>query len=285
LARLSERGVTTRASASPVAVISGGSSGIGLEVARILRQRGHHLHLLARDTARLECARVDLASAGSNDISLHALDVADAAACAAVVASIMAQRGRIDWLVTSAGMVEPGLFLDQPPEAHHRQMAVNYFGTLNLVHPVAGSMAAGGGGCITLLGSAVSFGAVIGLGSYSASKFAISGLAETLHLELAGCGIRVSLACPPDTDTPQLARERAERPEVTNIIADGGGVMSAADVARAVVEGTLAGRFLIAPGRLMDLYSRFHSLFGPLLRWRQKRIMAKWQSRSRSAAR
>jgi 3-dehydrosphinganine reductase len=267
----------TQQGARPVAVVSGGSSGIGLEVARLLRGRGYALHLLARDPVRLAAAQdalmAGLSPADTPRPILHALDVADEEACARVCADILAQSGRVDWLVTCAGTVTPGLFLDLPLAVHRQQMTTNYFGTLNLVLPMARHMASRASGRITLVASAVNFGAVAGLSGYTPGKDAVFGLGETLHIELAALGVHVSVAAPSDTDTPQLARERAERPAITNRIAAGGGEMSAPAVARAIVEGTEAGRFLIAPGHLMRLYSVFFSLIAPVLRWRQKRIL------------
>jgi 3-dehydrosphinganine reductase len=254
-----------------VAVISGGSSGIGLAVARELGALGYSLHLIARDPVRLEAARQSLSPAR---VTIHAADVADEPIAAGAIADVLAQEGRIDWLVTSAGMAEPGLFLDQDIEITRHHMEVNFLGTANLVHPVAKIMADQGGGRITLISSALAFGGVVGYAAYGPSKFAVRGLAETLVVELAPLGISVSVAYPPDTETPQLQREATLRPEATRRIAAEGGVMSAEAVARNIVTGALKGRFVLAPGMLMQAFGWFHSLIAPALRARQAKIMA-----------
>lgn len=264
---------------APVAVISGGSSGIGLALARELAARGYRLHLLARDPEKLETARQSLTGAV---VGLHALDVADEAAAEAAVVAVMQQVGRIDWLITSAGIADPALFLNEDAGSAHRHMAVNYFGTLNLVRPVARIMKQQGAGRITLLSSAIAFGGIVGYAAYAPSKFAVRGLGEVLEGELSPFGIHVSVACPPDTDTPQLAHEAALRPEATRRLAAGGGLLSAEDVARDIVVGALKGRFLLAPGLLMRAFALFHSLIAPILRRRQRRIVAAVLEKERS---
>lgn len=255
----------------PVAVISGGSSGIGLEIARALKAQGYWLHLIARDPLRLEQARAAL---GPEGVAVHALDVAEEAGCAQVIETVLAQHGRIDWLVCSAGIAEPGFFLDLPAASHRRQMEVNYFGTLNLVHPVARAMRAAGTGRITLISSAVAFGGIVGYSAYTPGKFAVHALGETLAIELQPYGIAVSVAFPPDTDTPQLAAESLLRPEATRRIAQGGGVLPAAVVAQSIVQGAQKGHFMLVPSPLMRAYGWFHSLISPVLRLRQARILA-----------
>ncbi|MCA0405027.1 MAG: SDR family oxidoreductase [Proteobacteria bacterium] len=258
---------------APVALISGGSSGIGLEVARLLRQRGFDLHLAARDEARLRLAHDDLASGGGGAIALHTLDVSDSSACARLVEDILRDKGRIDWLVTSAGMVEPGMALDQDLDVFRRHMDTNYFGTLHLVHPVARAMASAGRGRIMLISSAAAFTGIVGYAAYCPSKAAVKALGEALHVELAPKGVSVSIAFPPDTDTPQLAAEQATKPEVTKRITAGGGVLSARQVAKALVVGAEAGRLVLAPGMLMQLFAWAHSLYAPFFIKRQKQIL------------
>ena len=128
-----------------VAVISGGSSGIGLECARILCLRGYQVTLLARDEARLESARRSLHERTGQAVTIRSLDVVNAQDSEQAIEEI----GPIDWLITSAGMVEPGLFNSLGLDSHRRQMETNYFGTLNLVAPVTRIMTRNGGGKIT----------------------------------------------------------------------------------------------------------------------------------------
>jgi 3-dehydrosphinganine reductase len=265
--------VTGTASGAPVAVISGGSSGIGLAIAHLLGAKGYRLCLLARDPSKLERARSDLAGSAPAGVEIFPLDVADEAACFRTMAAIAERLGPISWLVTSAGIAEPGLFIKMPSEQHRRQMEVNYFGTLNLVRPAVEAMRLAGKGRITLISSAAAFVGIAGYSAYAPGKSALKALAETLYVELASHGIEVSAAFPPDTDTPQLAAEQAMKPEITKRISAGGGVMSAEAVARSIVAGALAGRFMLTPGPLITAFGLFHSLYAPFFRRKQRRIL------------
>jgi 3-dehydrosphinganine reductase len=258
-----------------VAVISGGSSGIGLAIAHELAARGYALWLLARRPEMLRAARAELAGRFP-DIPVETLpiDVCDATACEGAIARILEVSGQIDWLVTSAGMVEPGMFLEQSIASHRRQMETNHFGTLHLVRPVAEAMRAQGDGRITLISSAAAFAGIAGYSGYVASKSAVRALGETLQVELAGHGIAVGVAFPPDTDTPQYHAEQATKPEITKAISSGGGVLSAEAVARTIVRHGERGRFLLTPSPLMTAFGWFHSLYAPLFRYQQRRKMA-----------
>lgn len=267
------------------AVITGGSSGIGLAVALRLAGRGHPVALIARRPAMLDAAAATIrAAVPQATVSTHPLDVSDAEALAAAVAAVVAAHGPIAWLVASAGIVEPGLFVDLPLEAHRRQMETNHFGTLAAVRAVLPSMRAAAAGRIVLVASGAALFGIWGQSAYAASKFAVRGLAEVLRLELGEMGISVTLALPPDTDTPQLAAERAVRPAATEAIAAGGGVRSADDVAAAILAGADRGRFLVAPGAMLGFLARFHAPIAPLLRLWQRRIVRAIERRGRRSA-
>lgn len=256
-----------------VAVISGGSSGIGLACARILLTRGYHVVLLARDHARLCEAKRDLEGAHPTGVAILSVDVTDAAATQRAIAQISQQFQRIDWLITSAGIVDPGPFCELELSSHRQQMETNYFGSLHLIHAAVPVMRQHGGGRVTLVSSGAAFIGIAGYSGYAPSKFAVRALAEILRLELARDKIAVSVAFPPDTDTPQLAEEKRKRPLVTQAIAAEGGVMAASDVARVMILQAEGGAFVLAPSRMMGLLARFHGVYKPVLAWKQRRIL------------
>ncbi|MCA0400793.1 MAG: SDR family oxidoreductase [Proteobacteria bacterium] len=265
----------------PVAVISGGSSGIGLEIARQLAARGYRLLLVARDESRLAAAATSIGAPSC--VMTCALDVADEAACAQVIARAVRELGRLDWLITSAGIAEPGAFTELDSAAHRRQMEINYFGSLNLVRPAAAFMADRGGGRITLVSSAAAFVGIAGYSAYAPGKFAVRGLGEALRAELLGAGITVSVAFPPDTNTPQYAQEQATKPDFTKRITAGGGVLNAQTVARSIIAGAEAGRFMLTPGWLMSLYGWAHSLYAPFFLRKQSRIVVQCMREKKTA--
>ena len=257
----------------PVAVVSGGSSGIGLECARQLCTRGYRVTILARDVVRLESARTSILASTGQTVAIRRLDVGDAQGCGQAIAEITREHGGIDWLITSAGIVEPGLFENLTLESHRRQMETNYFGTLNLVAPTARIMSGCGGGRITLIASGAAFIGIAGYSAYAPSKFAVRALGEVLRVELAPQGISVSVAFPPDTDTPQLAEEILLRPEVTRRIAEGGGRLSAQHVAERLVADAQAGHFMLTPSLRMAAFGWLHSLHAAYFRKKQERLM------------
>jgi 3-dehydrosphinganine reductase len=170
-------------------------------------------------------------------------------------------------------MVHPGHFSDLPVEVFERTMSVNYFGTLYAVRAVLPSMREQRSGHIVLISSGAALLGIYGYTAYSASKFAMRGLAESLRAELRPLHIAVSIAYPPDTDTPQLAEENRLKPHATRQITSGGGLMQAEAVAQAIVRGIERRAFIIAPGLEMTLLARLHSLLAPLLNWHFDRIV------------
>lgn len=257
------------------ALVTGGSSGIGLAVALALRARGLDVVILARDPARLAAAQAQLAAAPcacasgepSRDIEAHAVDVGDRAALRALAQALLARRGAPEWLVTSAGVAHPDHFDVLQDAQYDEAMRINYFGTLDAVRAFAPAMAQARRGHVVLLSSAAGLVGIWGYAAYAPSKFAVRGLAEVLRAELRPRGVSVHVVCPPDVDTPQLAQENRTKPAQTRAIGEGGGLLDAATVAQAVVQGVMRGRFMIAPGAQATALAWLHSLIAPVLRW------------------
>lgn len=252
----------------PHALISGGSSGIGLALARLLAGEGFDIAILARGRERLEQARSELLAARKQDrqrVMALTADVADAIALCRAVEDAVGAFGAPDLLVASAGIVIPETFAKLPEEAFRRTMDVNFFGTVELVRACLPSMRASCKGQIVLVSSGAGLIGLYGYSAYAPSKFAVRGFGEVLRSELKPEGISVSVVFPPDTDTPQLREELRVRPAITSKLAGGAKVMSAEDVARAIWEGTRRGRFVIAPGFEMKMLARFAGLLSPLL--------------------
>ncbi|WP_375686993.1 SDR family oxidoreductase [Pseudooceanicola sp. LIPI14-2-Ac024] len=256
--------------------ISGGSSGIGLEIARLLAAQGRVVVLMARDAARLEAAAADILDTveGARVLCLP-LDVSDRAAVAEVTAQAVAAHGAPEIVVASAGIAEPGEFLDQSLDSHDAQMAVNYNGTLYLLHAAAPLMRDAGGGQMGLIASGAAFFGIYGYAAYAPSKFAVRALAEVLRVELAPHKISVTLCYPPDVDTPQLEAEMRTKPEATRIISEGGGLWQPDEVARRMVTAMAKGTFAVTPGWQMWLLNWAAPLLRPALRWHQAGVIRK----------
>lgn len=260
----------------PVAFVTGGSSGIGLAVARKLAAKGYDLALFARGDARLEAAREAIQSqVATCRVEILPVDVSDRPALESAVAEAIDRLGAPSMAIASAGIAEPGLFSAQSAELHERHMAINYFGAQTFLRALIEPMANAGGGKVAMIASGAAFFGIYGYSAYAPSKFALRALAEVLRIELAPRGISVTLCYPPDTDTPQLEAENRTKPPATRAITEGGGLWRAEDVADRLLRGMERGTFAVAPGWQMKLLLWGSSLLAPALRWHQGRIVRK----------
>ena len=233
------------------AVVTGGSSGIGLATARALAERGARLTLLARRPGPLDDAVADLAEHGA-DAAAVPVDVADRDAVRAVMAGVASERGPVDVLVTSAGVARPGYFEELGDDVFREMMEVDYFGTLWPIRAVVPSMVERGTGSIVGISSGAGLVGVFGYTAYGAAKFAVRGLLEALRAEMAPHGVHVACCFPPDVDTPQLAAEEPYKPAETRALSGTFAPLQPERVAECVVAGIEARRFLLVP----DLGSR-----------------------------
>jgi 3-dehydrosphinganine reductase len=233
------------------ALVTGGSSGIGLAIATALSRLGCHVHIAARRADVLDRARRAIEAErlhATQQIRAYSHDVASCSDVAALFDALRAQHAEPAIVVNSAGVTWPGHFEDIPVEAFERVMRVNYLGTVHVLKEAVPGMKARGGGHILNIGSVAALVGVFGLSAYSASKFAVRGLTACLRSELKPHGIAVSLLCPPNTDTPMLAEEAITTPDETAALAATSGVMTAGQVAQAALRGMRRGRAVIVPG-------------------------------------
>ena len=254
--------------ASRLALITGGSRGIGLEVAKKLVAAGWDVWILARDPDRLGSARAAIVGAcasGRQRVGCLEADVADAAGVAATVAAFLAAVGTPDLLVNSAGVAHPGLFQELDARIFRWMMDVNYFGTVNVTRAVVPAMIARGSGHVVNISSIAGFLGVYGYSAYGASKFAVTGFSDVLRAELKPLGIDVSVVFPPDTKTEQLAYETPFKPAVTKALSGSSGVMEPERVADAIVRGVARKRYIITPGSEGRILYHVHNLLGKLL--------------------
>lgn len=221
------------------AVVTGGSSGIGLAVARELARRGAKLHLIARDPEKLQAARRLLEQ--ETQVEVHTADVADEHAVTTVIQSIGDASG-IDLLIVSAGIMRVGRFAEMEPAQFEESLAVNYRGALHTVR-AAWPYLIQARGRLGLVSSVAGYTGVYGYTAYAPAKFALAGLAECLRMEARPHGIGVTVVYPPDTDTPLLAYEREHAPPETRAVTAGARTLSPEAVAQAFVRGLLKGKF------------------------------------------
>lgn len=180
------------------AVLSGAGSGIGRALAVALAARGHSLVLLGRRRDRLV---ETLARAGAPG-SVHACDVRDAAAVAAVAEQALAKWGPPELLVPAAGVASIGSCGELAPEDLQAMLSTNVGGSFHLFQSFVPAMVEAGRGRIVPILSQAARRTFPGWGGYCASKWALLGLVETLRQELAGTGVKITALFPGATDTP-----------------------------------------------------------------------------------
>lgn len=241
-------------------LVTGGSSGIGLAIARNLARAGCHIHIaarrrdaLAQAIAALEGVRTD----ASQQFSAHSCDISVRAEVASLFSLLRANGQTPSIVVNSAGVSLGGYFQQIPMEDFERVMQVNYFGTLYVLKETVPDMLAAKEGCILNISSVAGLLGVFGFSAYCASKFAVCGLTQTLRSELKPHGIQVALLCPPDTDTPML-RAEADNPPETKALSKTSGVLTADQVAQAAIRGLRRRKAIIVPGMEGKLVTTAH---------------------------
>jgi len=263
------------------AIVTGGSSGIGKAISLQLAANGSNVSIVARDAERLKSAQVEIEGACESDdqiVLVVSADVSDRIQAEQAISTAIEQLGPPDLLVTSAGIARPGYFQEIPTEVFERTMAVNYFGTLYCIRAVLPAMEEQKKGDICLISSGAGLIGIYGYSAYCPSKFAVRGLAETLRAELKPVGIRVAIAYPPDTDTPQLAEENKTKPPATKEITATAKMWRPDKVARVILNGLEKGRYEISPGTETSILTRFHSLLSPLLNQYFDRLIARHET-------
>lgn len=224
--------------------ITGGSSGIGLELALHAASEGAQVSILARSLKKLEEAKQSIKLATGVDVATYSADVRDFEA----VKSAIDQAGPIDILICNQGVFVAQELENSSVEELKFMIDINLMGTFHLIKAALPGMknrAGRGPGSISIMSSQAGQVGIYGYTAYSASKFGLRGMAEALQQEVIGYDIHVSLIFPPDTDTPGLAEENKRKPELTSIIAASSGSMKADEVAKTSLIGIKSGSFFV----------------------------------------
>jgi NAD(P)-dependent dehydrogenase (short-subunit alcohol dehydrogenase family) len=180
------------------ALITGGSSGIGLAIAQALRDDGYALTLVSRRREKIEAAAAELGALAV------AADVSTEEECVRLVAEHRERHGRLDVLVNSAGIGIAGTLDTHPTKHWDLQMSVNLRG-LFLVTRECIPLLRESKGWIVNLASIAGTAPAPGLATYGASKAAVISLTRSLNAELEDDGIRTVAICPGFVDTPMAA--------------------------------------------------------------------------------
>jgi len=254
-------------------LVTGGSSGIGKEVAREALRLGANVTILARNTEKLNSAINDLKGTSTN-VAMLSLDVSDNEKSSEEIRRNLQGNvdsfGPVKVLVNCAGFSVPGRAYQMSDYDVKKMMDVNYLGSVKMTQALLPEMITHREGAIIFTSSVGGLIGIYGLAAYCGSKFAVRGYAEALAMELSPFGIKVSVNCPPDTNTPGFATEQATKPEETALICEGAGLFNPEKVARNLLHEGLKGTFLSTNGldgwlvtniSIGMAYSSFRSLF------------------------
>ena len=178
-----------------VVLITGGSRGLGLEIARQLADKGAKLALVARDLDELERAQVELHRYGA-EVFIVPCDITERRETDEIVHSIQDRLGPIDILINNAGTIQVGPLEEMTLEDYEHAMNLHFWAPLTMIQAVLPGMRARQRGRIVNVSSIGGKVAVPHLVPYCASKFALVGLSEGMRTELAAERIYVTTACP-----------------------------------------------------------------------------------------
>src|SRR3954470_4530129 len=221
------------------ALVTGASSGIGEQIARVLAERGVALSLVARRQDRLASLAAELGEAVSVDVVPADLTKDDD--CARIEHRLADHP--VDLLVNNAGVGTVGNFHELPPEDETNEVRLNVLALLRLTHAALQSMVAAGRGCVLNVGSLAGDQPLRGSATYAATKAFVTTFTESLAAELRGTGVHVTVVKPGFTYTEI---NEAGAPDPSSLA--GRLWLQAPYVARAAVDAAERGQLICVPG-------------------------------------
>jgi 3-oxoacyl-[acyl-carrier protein] reductase len=194
-----------------VALVTGGSRGIGRAIVESYAQEGARVALVYNGSPEAAAAVVSAITAAGGQVMALQADVADASAAVRCVERVEHDWGRLDILVNSAGIVRDDLFLRMEPDGWDRVLATNLGGTVNFCRAAGFTMIRQRSGRIINLSSVAAEHVTLGQTNYSASKGAINAFTRALAVEMAGRNVTVNAIAPGfiATDMSAAVRDKA----------------------------------------------------------------------------
>lgn len=223
-------------------VITGGSSGIGKSVGKLAAKLGAHVTILARDAEKLKSATEEIVSTcfdkENQTIKAISLDVTDPQKVEETLKEID-NSIPVFALINCAGMAICGQIEELSNADNRKLVDLNLMGTIHCVRTLLPNLKQRQEGIIVITASQAALFGIFGLATYSATKYALRGFAEGLEMEVRPHNISVTLALPPDTDTPGFENENKNKPKETHLISESGGLFSPDDVAKQLIDDAL----------------------------------------------
>jgi len=243
--------------------ITGGSSGIGLEMGKIFASRGADLLLLARDEQKLMQARQSmemLRLKSAQKTGIMSVDVSDFADVQSKMGIALKEYGPPDVLVNSAGINKyADHFENITPAMFDEVMQINLYGPRNMIYTLLPAMKPGKGHIVILSSAAGLFG-MFGYTAYGTSKAALLGLSDSLRYELKPMGMKLTVVCPPEVDTPMNLDEAKTLPQEGRAVKGLGGFLTPEYAAMAIVKAVEREQYLFIPGASTRFLYLLHRL-------------------------
>jgi len=230
-----------------VAFVSGGGSGIGLNMVRALLAEGASVAIfdlmVAPDLlSELQGRKVKQ----GQRIVAHLVDITDPLAVETAMDHAAGELGVPDFAFNSAGILRTAVFTELPYETFELVVRINLLGSRNFAAGVLRHMPAGGH--LVLVASLSGLVGSYTQAAYAASKFGVVGLADVLRTELKLRGIDVSVVCPGEISTPLLAYEREHGSPITQAMNAFAGVLSVDQAIAGILDGVQRRQYMITPG-------------------------------------
>ncbi len=195
---------------TPVALVTGASSGIGTALARRIAREGRHLVLSGRRVDRLEALGRELAAQHGIETWTLPADLAEPGAGSALAAEVGRRGLEVDWLVNNAGFGTAGRFDRLPVEGELAEIRVNVKAPVELTGRLLPGMVARGRGLVMNVASVAGYGPMPYTATYAATKAFVIAFSEALAVELRGTGVRVLCVCPGFTRTEFQQRAKID---------------------------------------------------------------------------
>ncbi len=230
-----------------VVFITGGMSGIGHCLAGKYAARGCEIGLFDLVVSEPKQQEIEqLRRTSALRVRAWQVDVTDAAGVNAAFGQAVAQIGAPDLVINCAGTQYAAEFLKLPAEAFERVVRINLFGSRNVAEAALPHMSSGGQ--LALVSSLAGLVPSYSYAAYCASKFGVAGLASVLRIEFKPKGIDVSMICPPEINTPMVAKELETMHPVTRELKAFAGMLEVGPACDEIIAGLDRREFRIIPG-------------------------------------
>lgn len=258
-------------------VLTGGSYGIGKEIARAFLKEGANVFTIARNPEKLEASVEELKkdARANRTVRGYSSDVGDWERISQVIEQIASDNGGIDVVINNAGIYIPDYFEKQDVEVFERTDRTNYLGAVFTTKAALPHLLKHKSSAVVFLSSAAGLKGIFGYSSYSPTKAAVLSLAEAINQELKNRGLQVTVLCPPDVDTPGHAEELKIRPSECNALSESAGLMTAAEVAEIFMAGFKKGKFMVIGGFDTKLLYRLNGISPRFVDFYFDRLIAK----------